>query len=464
MELARLKNIDKKIWWFLAVVILLVTGVVFVNVRSQSAGADIYDTVTVERGTLTASVGASGTVRARQVAILTWQADGRVEAVAVKIGDSVESDQVLASLDQSSLSQAMVLGQANLISAQYELENVLSSNLPLAQAQQNLAAAKQSLDDAQYDYDRLNRPRVSDELIEQTADEVTAAQNQLNRIEWIYNRFYNYEKMDDDRPAKAELTLNLLNIRNNLNNLVAKYNWYTSFPDEIEIEKAKAALGVAKAQLEDAQREVDRLENGQNAEDIAAAQARVNAALSTLNLSKITAPFNGVITEANPQSGDQISQGDIAFRVEDLNYLYVDLEISEVDINTVVPDQLVTLIFDAIPEKTYTGKVVKVNLAGEIKSGSVVFPVTVALADADGLVKPGMTAAVTITVREVQNVLLISNRAVRVVEGERVVYVLKDGQPVIVKVRLGTTTDLYSEVVGGDLKEGDLVVLNPPLK
>jgi len=88
--------------------------------------------------------------------------------------------------------------------------------------------------------------------------------------------------------------------------------------------------------------------------------------------------------------------------------------------------------------------------------------VTVELTDADALVKPGMTAAVTISVKEVQDALLVPNRAVRVVDSKRTVYLLQNGQPVAVEVRLGATSDTNSEVVGGDLKEGDLIILNPP--
>jgi HlyD family secretion protein len=187
----------------------------------------------------------------------------------------------------------------------------------------------------------------------------------------------------------------------------------------------------------------------------------VDAAQATLNLSKIIAPFDGVITEANPQPGDMVAPGEVVVRIEDLSRLFVDLEISEVDINLVTPGQSVVLIFDAIPDKTYTGQIVKVDLVGKVDSGATNFPVTVELTDADPLVKPGMTAAVTVTVKEVENVLLVSNRAVRVLNGERVVYILVDNQPIAVKIRLGAITDLYSEVVGGDLSEGDLLILNP---
>lgn len=461
MALARLKTFDKKIWWGLAALAILAPAAFYFYGQSPAKNATVYQTEPVERGSLTASVGATGTVRARQSATLTWQAEGRVESVNAGIGDSVKAEQVLASLAQSSLSQGMLLNQAELISAQTGLDTVLNSNLALAQAQQDLANAKQAVDDAQSKYDGLNRPRVSDELIDQIADDIEATRFQLERIKWFYDRFYDYKNMDDNRPAKAEMTLTLLNIQNNLDRQIALYNWYTSAPDPLEIERSLASLKVAQARLADAQREVDRIVNGQNAEDIAAAQAQVDASQATLNLSKIIAPFDGVITEANPQPGDMVAPGEVAVRVEDLSRLYVDLEISEVDINLVTPGQSVVLIFDAIPDKTYTGQIVKVDLVGKVDSGATNFPVTVELTDADPLVKPGMTAAVTVTVKEVENVLLVSNRAVRVLNGERVAYILVDNQPVAVKIRLGAITDLYSEVVGGDLSEGDLLILNP---
>ena len=91
------------------------------------------------------------------------------------------------------------------------------------------------------------------------------------------------------------------------------------------------------------------------------------------------------------------------------------------------------------------------------------FKVTVELMDADELVRPGMTAAVSIVVSELENVLLVPNRAVRVDDGMRVVYIMNAGEMEMVEVVLGSSADLYSEVIGGDLQAGDTVILNPPL-
>jgi HlyD family secretion protein len=161
-------------------------------------------------------------------------------------------------------------------------------------------------------------------------------------------------------------------------------------------------------------------------------------------------------------AGDQVSAGATAFRVDDLTSLLVDVKISEVDINHVTIGQPVTLTFDAILGKEYHGEVVEMTQAGTVEEGVVNFTVTVELTDADSLVKPGMTAGVNIVVQELQDVLLIPNRAVRLVDGERVVYVLENGQAVKKEIRLGSSSDTQSIVVGGDIAEGDLIILNPP--
>jgi HlyD family secretion protein len=105
---------------------------------------------------------------------------------------------------------------------------------------------------------------------------------------------------------------------------------------------------------------------------------------------------------------------------------------------------------------------VEVTQAGTADEGVVNFTVTVELTDPDAMVKPGMTAAVNVVVQEMKNVLLIPNRAVRLVDSQRVVYVLVDGKPVQKNITLGSSSDTLSVVASGEVKEGDMVILNPP--
>jgi HlyD family secretion protein len=124
--------------------------------------------------------------------------------------------------------------------------------------------------------------------------------------------------------------------------------------------------------------------------------------------------------------------------------------------------QDVYLSFDAILGKVYTGEVVEVAKVGTSNQGIVEFNVTVELTNPDEEVKPGMTAAVNIVVNELEEVLLVPNRAVRIENGERVVYILRNNQPESVTVVLGASSDINSEVIDGELKEGDAIILNPP--
>ena len=463
MNLARLKSLDKK-YWILAGGILLITVVFFVWLgQLQTAKKITYQTTTAARGTLNAWVGATGTVRSAQSATLVWQTSGRVETANIKIGDMVTTDKTLASLAQDSLPQEIVLAEADHVTAQQNLDNLMQSNITVAQAMQKLAAAKQTVKDAQDKldfYERTSRGRAPEQLLKDYQDKIKNAKAQVKFIEWIGNKFY--KNTGNDLRRKAEYNINLTTSRQNLTDLIARYNWFTGRPSEILMEQTRAALNLAKAQQEDAQREVDRLNDGNNVDDLNAAKARLAAAQATLNLSKIIAPFNGTVTQAQPQAGDRVSQGDLAFQVDDLSQLMIDLQISEVDINSVVVGQPVTVTFDAIQGKSYNGIVTSVDLSGNKNQGAVEFTVTLTLTDADELVKPGMTAAVTITVKEVSDALLVPNRAVRVINGQQIVYILKDNQTVAVSVRLGAVADTNSEVLGGDLKEGDLIILNPP--
>ncbi|MES0344678.1 MAG: efflux RND transporter periplasmic adaptor subunit, partial [Anaerolineales bacterium] len=208
--------------------------------------------------------------------------------------------------------------------------------------------------------------------------------------------------------------------------------------------------------------EWERMKDGPNPDDIRAAEARVAASEATLDMARITAPFAGSITSIDVLAGDQISPGTPRFRIDDLSRLLVEVEISEVDINRVALGQSVTLNFDAVLDQVYNGVVIEKGLIGTSLQGVVSFPVTVELIDADEAIRPGMTAAVNIIVEQIEDVVLVPNRAVRVRDGERVVYLLVDGVITPTTVVLGATSDLYSEILEGDVNVGDDVILNPP--
>ncbi len=396
--------------------IVLVIVLAFLLTRGRGQNQSTYQTQAIARGDLNAIVGATGSVRAAQNASLSWQVSGTVGKVNVKVGDHVSQNDVLAELDPSSLPQNIIQAQANLVSAQKTLQDLTSSNTASAQAAIDLANAQDAYTKA-YNY------RLS-----------------LNGEQWIKNVIIQYVNGHE----------------------VPVIKWQKGYVDAQTIQDADNSLALAQAQLDDAQRNYDRLKNGPNPDDVAAAQANVDAAQATLNTARIVAPFSGTVTQADPLPGDQVAVGTFAFRVDDLSALLVDVQVSEVDINSIAVGQPATLTFDAVQGKTYNGVVTEVSQAGDVSSGAVNFTVTVKLTDADSSVKPGMTAAVNIIVNQVKGQILVPNQAVRLVNGKRVVYVLVNGAPRMVEVTLGASSDTMSAVEGGNLKEGDLVILNPP--
>ena len=402
-------------------IILLIVGIVasaFIYVRGSRADASTqFQTATIGRGNLTATIGATGTVRAKQTAVLLWQAAGTVDTVSVNVGEEVSANDELASLLKTSLPQSVIMAEADLVDAQQALDDLLTSDTSRAEA-------VIALRDAQVVYDRAANWRKE-----------LNGRIHIKRI--VYKKFGNRTV-----PILKE---------------------FRGYADEETIAKADEDLALAKAKLDDAQRTLDNLSSGNSAEMLAA-QARVDAAQATLNLARITAPFSGTVTESHPLPGDQVGAGATAFRLDNLSSLFVDVEVSEVDINSVSIDQAASLSFDAILDRDYHGKVVQVATAGNDVNGVVSFTVTVELTDADEQVKPGMTAAVNITVEEMQDVILVPNRAVRLVDGSRVVYLLVDNQPVVTELSLGPSSDTMSVIAGGDVNEGDIVILNPPIE
>ncbi|MGB7876761.1 MAG: biotin/lipoyl-binding protein, partial [Anaerolineales bacterium] len=111
------------------VTVILIAIVLFLAFRPAAGEqASQFQTTTIERGDLTATVGATGTVRSRQTATLVWQTTGTVEDVNVKTGDEVKAGEVLASLSKTSLAQNIIMAEAELVSAQQALDDVLNSD------------------------------------------------------------------------------------------------------------------------------------------------------------------------------------------------------------------------------------------------------------------------------------------------------------------------------------------------
>jgi len=450
----------RKTWIILAAVLLTaaIAGFFFFRQRSQQAGAGNYQTMPLSLGDLTAYIGATGKVRANQTAVLTWQTSGRVETVAVQLDQTVAADQSLAGLQESSLPQTVILARADLVTAQRTLDDLQNSSVARANAQLTMVKAQDALDDALEKREGKQYARSSTETLDIARSNLIIAEDQVSQKEALYDQF---DGLSEDDPMRAEVFSQLAAAKQTRNRAQANMNYLLGRPDAQEVALADANVEVARANLDSAQREWDRLKNGPDPKDVAAAEARVKALEATLDNAQIRAPFAGTVTQVSSKPGDQVSPGSAAFRIDDLTRLLVDVDVPEVDINRIQAGFPVRLTFDAIPGKEYLGRVVEVGRVGTVSQGVVNFTATIEVQNADQDVLPGMTAAVNIVVNQLEGVLLVPNRAVRLLDGKQTIYLLKDGAQVATGIEVGASSDTYSEILSGEVKEGDLVILNP---
>jgi len=452
----------KRRYIIIALVVIIIAGGIFGYYQYNNAKAaqvSKYQTQVLATGSLTSIVGATGTVRANQTTLLNWQTSGRISKINVVEGQSVHKGDILAELDPASLPQTVILAQSDLVNARRALDNLKNSETAQAQAALTLANAQKAFDDAQKTRSYKNYQRASNATIDQARANYVLANNAYKTAKENYD---SVAGMSDDSAIKAGALSAMGAASQNRDKAVSTLNWLLGKPDSVEIAQADGNVEVTRAQLADAQREWDRLKNGVDPLDIQAAQAKVDSIEATLSYTTLTAPIDGIVTDVTPKVGDQVAPGTSSFRVDDLSSLEVDVQVPEVDINKVQVGQPAQFTFDAIPNKNYEGKVIQVSKVGLSVSGVVNYTVTVTLTNWDQDVLTGMTTAVNVIVKQLDNVLLVPNRAVKRINGKTYIYLLQNNQPVQTEIQMGAYSDTNSEITGGTAKAGDLLVLNPP--
>ncbi len=444
------KSKKTKKYYYYGAALVLILVIIFFSGRNNDS-ADELLTITVERGELVATVGGTGKVEANKSAILTWNTTGNVSDVLVENGSQVSQGTTLAELAPTSLPQAVILAKADLIEAQHNLDNVMQSNTQRAQTYLDLLEAEQNLKDAQEDVDAWNYNNADQQTIDQARSEFIAAEEDLKQIEASLqtdNKQISQEQLDEAQLTRDKALRNLSSI------LGKTYN--------TTVAKDFAQYDLAKAQLEDVQREWERVKDGQNGDDIEAAQARVTAAESVAGLAVINAPFDGTITSVYTNVGDEVNAGIKAFRLDDLSSYFIEVEIPEIDINRIEIGQEAEFTFDSILDKTYYGRVIEVAGAGSEEQGETNFIVKLIMTDSDDEILPGMTASVSITVTKLEDVLIVPTRAIRLENGDIVVYALRNENIEKVVVEIGSSSDSYTQITSGDIVENETLVLNPP--
>lgn len=429
---------------------------------ARSAGSTPkYRAAAVERGPLTATVSATGSLNAVITVQVGSQISGQIKALHADFNSAVKKGQLIARIDpepfEARVNQALaevenaragVLNQeASLEKARAEVENARAS---VATQRANTAKTQVAVLDTRRDFDRkldlLRRELIaqSEKDAAQTAYDSAVAQIEANRAQ--------------ERAAESG------------------------------VRSFEAAARVAAAQLVAARANLKQ-------KQAALAQAQFD-----LDRTYIRAPVNGIVVSRNVDVGQTVAaslQAPVLFTIaEDLSRMQVDTNVDEADIGRIKVGQRATFTVDSYPTQTFSGEVNQIRKAPQILQNVVTYDVVIYVQNSEQKLLPGMTANVKIVIESKPAVVKVPNAALRFRpsgfepeggprgqgpaaagggtrtgatgrdrrqggEGAagRVFVLGPDGQPKPVMLRLGITDGNATEVLSGDLQPGTQVLV-----
>ena len=226
-------------------------------------------------------------------------------------------------------------------------------------------------------------------------------------------------------------------------------------------EVARSQIGAAKGALEQAR--------------AARRQAEVNLAYTT-----ILSPIDGTVISRTVDVGQTVAsalQAPTLFTIaEDLRKMQVHCNVAEGDVGRLQPGMAASFTVDAYPSEKFPGVIHEVRNSPQTVQNVVTYDAVIDVENPDQKLKPGMTANVTVVVAEKTDILRVPNSALRfkppvefpwTPKGEakngkkadsRLLYVLRDEEPVPVRIRIGITDNQFTEVAEGELKDGEALV------
>jgi HlyD family secretion protein len=429
---------------------------------ARSAGSTPrYRTAAVERGPLTATVSATGTLNAVITVQVGSQISGQIKSLNADFNSAVKKGQLIARIDPEPFeakvnqaradvdnARAMVLNQeAALEKARAEVDNARAT---VATQKANTAKAQVAVVDTRRDLNRkvdLLRQELiaqSDKDTAQSASDSAVAQIEANRAQ--------------ERAAESG------------------------------VRSFEAAARVAAAQLDAARANLKQKQAG-------LAQAQFD-----LDRTYIRAPVNGVVVSRNVDVGQTVAaslQAPVLFTIaEDLSRMQVDTNVDEADVGRIKVGQRATFTVDSFPTQTFAGEVNQIRKAPQILQNVVTYDVVIYVQNSEQKLLPGMTANVKIVIESRPSVVKVPNSALRFrppgAEAEgggprgpaaapgggprpgpagrdrqpggegtvgRVFVGGPDGQPRPAMLRLGITDGNVTEVLSGDLQPGTPVIV-----
>jgi HlyD family secretion protein len=399
----------KKVAIGVGAVVLLVIIVAF-TVHQSGKNVVTVQTGKTQRQDLATVVSASGEIKPKTYVNIGANAFGKITHLYVKEGDHVKRGQLLAQLENVQSSADVNANEASLQAAQTDSQA----------AEAGLKTAEADLLRAQADYDR-------------------------NKLDW--SRAQSLFK--DGLISKSDFDSR-------------KNAWATA---DAGLTQATARVAQAKAQNDSAARHV------------AQAKATLTHYTDLLQKTTYSAPFEGVITNLPVREGETVvigiqnAQGSTLMTLADMSVITAEVKVDETDIVNVRLGQPAEVTIDAIPKKTFHGKVTEIGNNAIVRSSGLStsqqttaseeakdFKVVVTLSDAPGDLRPGLSTTAKVTTATRSNALSIPIQALTLRTKDQID--AQNNPPGSVHAAEPTTKDVASKSKKDDEVQGVFVIRN----
>jgi HlyD family secretion protein len=402
----------------------------------------LFQTATLERGSVQASISATGNCNPVVTVQVGSQVSGDIKALYADFNTKVKKGQLVAEIDPQPFQARVDQAKAFLDSAHTA---VASAQAQMAKADADLASARASV--ANQKAAIAKAKAAANDAASKLASEKSLFQDGIVAKQ----DFDTAQSTNDQAAAEQDAAVAQLDAANH------------------QVQSAQATYQLAKTQLASAQAQV--------------AQAQASLAQSQLDLdhTKIIAPVDGTVIARQMDVGQTVAasfQAPTIFQIaQDLTKMQVDTNVDEADVGQVKMGQPARFTVDAYPGTTFQGAVTQIREAPINVQNVITYDVVVGVPNPDLKLFPGMTANVKILTNEADAALKIPNAALRFrpadlpaptsvhaagrkqqADGTTVWVLGQDGKPRPVNVTLGISDGLYTAVNAGDLKPGDKVI------
>lgn len=318
---------------------------------------------------------------------LAFATASEVDEVLVEEGDQVQAGDVLARLgNREPLEANIANAELELLNAKQALDKLEEqADLTSSEALRRIAQATRALRDAQYQLDIYTVPADQEDL-----DPIEATHIMKDQLDTAQAAFDEVRSRSSSDPVREDRKEDLDDAQSDYNAAVRRLEYVI-------------AVEAAQDDLDNALEDYEIYNAGPKAEDVEAAQARINAAEANLTAAQaaldnleLTSTIDGTVLELDLIVGDQVTPGVPVVTITDFSTWFVETDnLTEIEVVEVSEGQNVEIVPDALPNLIVKGVVDKISDQFEEKRGDVTYTVSILAEDVDPRLRWGMTVIVT---------------------------------------------------------------------